>query len=93
MKKINRRLQHLLVALLIGFVLVNSIAFMHAYKLTHFSEDATEVSVTDISFLEKVDLLFTGVDNPRPQTQQMPDTAFEAINIKSNKELNAWMIK
>src|SRR3712207_6464088 len=92
-KQINKRLRYLLVTLLVGFVLLNAMAFMHAYKLTHFSDDATEASIADVSLLEKVDVLFTGVDNPRPRNQQVPDTVFEAITIKSNKLLDVWLIR
>ena len=91
--QLNKRIKWLLRLLLIVVVLLNAIAFMHAYKFTHFSKGGKSKSTTELSVWEKTSLLFTGVRNPRPQNTQAPDTAYETVLIQSNKLLEAWWIK
>ena len=52
----------------IVFAVINIVAFFHAYKFTHFSDG--QVSKTKsahrLTPFEKIEVLFTGIDNPRP---------------------------
>lgn len=89
----NKRIKWLLRLLLVGVVLLNAIAFMHAYKFTHFSNTGEGKPITELSAIEKAGLLLTGIDNPRPQNKAVPDTAYETVQIQSNKVLEAWWIK
>ena len=73
---------------------MNVVAFFHAYKFTHF--DSSKVKTKDaghLSFTQKLGVALFGVSNPRPRNIVIPDTAFETIRLKSNKEIECWLIK
>lgn len=89
-RKIIRRILWFLLFL---FVLVNVIAYMHAYKFTHFSDPSGKRTDNHLSAIEKLKLAFTGIDNPRPVNKAVPDHPYQTIKIKSNKELECWLIK
>ena len=45
------------------FIFMNIIAFLHAYKFTHFSnENKVRTDPKNVSVIEKIGLAFTGVD-------------------------------
>lgn len=80
--------------ILIVFILMNIVAFFHAYKFTHFSNTTKPKSRAEkMSFGEKALALFTGIDNPRPQNSTKPAHAFETITLESNKKIECWLIK
>ncbi len=92
MRKIFKRI---LWALLIVFVLMNVIAAIHAYKFTHFSatnEERTK-DPKQLSFGQKMSALFFGISNPRPVNKKLPQRPFETIKLKSNKEIECWLIE
>lgn len=89
-RKLVRRV---LWTLLVLFILANVIAFMHAYKFTHFTNSSVERTSNHLSLAEKLKTVFTGVNNPRPVNKKLPVRPYETIKIKSNKELEAWLIK
>jgi uncharacterized protein len=90
----NRKLvRRVLWTLLILVTLANIIAFMHAYKFTHFTTSSVERTSNHLSFAEKLRVVFTGVNNPRPVNKKKPDRVYQTIKIKSNKELECWLIK
>ncbi len=80
---------------LILFILMNIVAFFHAYKFTHFS--LTETSKTrdprKLSFSQKTNAILFGVNNPRPENKIIPDRPFETVKLKSNKIIECWLIK
>ncbi len=80
---------------IIGFISMNFIAYFHAYKFTHF--DATITTKTKeadkLSFVQKLNALFFGVKNPRPIGTKKPLTNYETIKLKSNKDIESWVIK
>ncbi len=80
---------------LILFILMNIVAYFHAYKFTHFS--LTETSKTrepkKLSFSEKIVTILFGVNNPRPENKIIPDRPFETVTLKSNKKIECWLIK
>jgi len=43
--------------------------------------------------LQKLQTLFTGVKNPRPESKTRPSLPYQSIKIKSNKLLDSWLIK
>jgi alpha-beta hydrolase superfamily lysophospholipase len=91
MKKWFRRLS---ATLLVLFLLVNSIAFFHARKFTHFDPDATQITdPSKVSLLKKVGILFTGVSLPKPWSNRKPDRPYETIFIQSNKRTACWSMK
>jgi len=83
----------LLWCLIIVFILINGIAYMHAYKFTHFADPSVEKTPKHLSFGQKIKTLFTGINNPRPANKQLPSRPFESIKVKSNVVLDCWMMK
>ena len=79
-----------------GFLLLNIVAFNHAWQFTHFS--AAEKSRTrdpeDLGIGDKIKTLFVGIDNPRP-TNQTPTEAFSPMFIPSREEMKmeAWLME
>lgn len=81
--------------LLIVFILLNIIAFFHAYKFTHFG-DNTLVRTSDpkeLTFIHRIKSLAFGINNPRPVNGQFPTKPFETIKLKSNKTIECWLMK
>lgn len=74
---------------------MNVIAFFHAYKFTHFdtSEGQRIKDARQLSFAQKLGLVLFGMDNPRPLNKKTPDKNFKTIRLKSNKEIECWLIK
>jgi len=73
---------------------MNTIAFFHAYKFTHFTNIKT-VKTKDpgkLTFGQKIKTLIFGIDNPRPENKTLPKTRFETIKLKSNREIECWSI-
>ena len=81
--------------LFIIFMMLNVIAFFHAYKFTHFTENKSKKtkSPEKLSALEKAKTLFLGVNNSKPKNIQFPTQKFQTIKVKSNKEIECWLIK
>jgi uncharacterized protein len=88
-------IKRLLWMLVVVFIVLNAIAFFHAYQFTHF--DSSDRSKTrdarQLSFIKKLGIVFFGIDNPRPHNKVTPDHQFETIRLKSNKEIECWLIK
>lgn len=91
-KKGIRRMIWILVVL---FVVMNVVAYFHAYRFTHFSE--ATISKTDspegLSTAEKISTLFFGVKNPRPENDRLPNSIYETVRIKGEFDLEAWHTK
>ncbi len=81
--------------IIVCFLVINCIAFFHAYKFTHFTTDNSEKTKTPdkLSKLEKAKTLFFGVNNPKPKNKKFPTQKFQTIRLKSNKEIECWLIK
>lgn len=81
--------------ILIAFLLMNVIAFVHAYKFTHFSDSFSEKtkSPENLSVVEKIQTLVFGVNNPKPKSKKNPTQQFDVVKLKSNKEIECWFIK
>src|SRR5450432_1374131 len=77
------------------FLLMNVVAFFHAYKFTHFSKDNVTKTkdAKHLSTADKIKILFCGIDNPRPVNKEVPSQKFETINLSSNKNIECWSIK
>jgi alpha-beta hydrolase superfamily lysophospholipase len=62
------------VILVSGFLALNAVAYMHAFRMTHFSQEGkcTE-SAEKLSFAQKVVVLFTGINARRPSSSVSPD--------------------
>jgi uncharacterized protein len=77
------------------FILMNVMAFFHAYKFTHFADNnlSKTKSPEKLSTFAKIQALFLGVSNPRPVNGPAPAQKFETIKLQSNKVIECWSIK
>lgn len=77
------------------FIIMNGIAFMHAYKLTHFSSStATKTKSPDkLNWLEKTETLFLGVSNPRPVNTMTPAQPYSTVYLPGNTKTECWLMK
>ncbi|RAW02762.1 alpha/beta hydrolase [Pseudochryseolinea flava] len=89
MKKLLKKLALLIAAV---FILMNVVAYIHAYRFTHFSTTATARTKdpTELTILDKLKVLFTGIANPRPLHQTIPSNAYETFSIASSEKLECW---
>ena len=89
-KKLRKRL---LVVLIAAFIVMNTVAFFHAYKFTHFSQDVIKTKTPEkLSTADKLKTLFLGVNNPRPENKTKPGRYFTTIELQSNKKISCWYI-
>jgi alpha-beta hydrolase superfamily lysophospholipase len=74
---------------------MNVVAYFHAYKFTHFSENnvARTKDAKKLSTIDKIKTVLFGVDNPRPINNGTPSQKFETIKLQSNKSIECWHIK
>lgn len=81
--------------ILIIFILINIVAFFHAYKFTHFTDNnlLKTKSPEKLSTFEKAKILLFGVNNPKPKNAKFPTQKYQTIKLKSNKEIECWLIK
>jgi uncharacterized protein len=90
-----KKLKRFLLIVLAGFLLLNVIAFFHAYKFTHFNT-TIKTKTQDpkkLSFAKKIKTIFLGIDNPRPENKIVPGRPYQTIRLKSNKIIECWLIK
>lgn len=89
----KRTLKRILRFLFILFVVLNIVAYFHAYSFTHFSNTAKARTSQSPSFAQKLKVLFTGINNPRPVNATLPAVPFETVTIQSNKKLQCWLLR
>lgn len=91
----NKMMRRLLFVLLFIFILMNVVAFFHAYRFTHFSSRDNEKTKppSTLSTGEKLQTLFFGIKNPRPVNGGFPSQPFQTVTLQSNKRIECWYIK
>jgi hypothetical protein len=90
----NKQLKYIKWSIIAGFLLLNVMAYNHAYKFTHFTKiEGKRVEPEDLSFTSKLKVLFFGVDNFRPINTQQPEQSYKTITIQSRKALACWQIE
>lgn len=74
---------------------MNVIAYSHAYKFTHFTNDevAKTSSTNDLSVFNKLKLLVFGIDNPRPRNIKFPSKPYKTIILEGEVKLECWYIR
>jgi alpha-beta hydrolase superfamily lysophospholipase len=93
MKRTRLRLSYLLLAL---FAAMNAVAFFHAWRFTHFSNEPGLHSPNpeQLGPGKKLWLLFTGIRNPKPQNGPQPRFPVKTVTITSpNGPLEAWFAR
>jgi dipeptidyl aminopeptidase/acylaminoacyl peptidase len=94
--KLKRRLIIFLALLLGGFIALNAVAYRQAWAMMHFTSDGVRTEKPEnLSFGKKIEVLFCGVDLPRPHSSLTPDKlglACRAIVIPETNgiRLGAW---
>ena len=89
----KRRSRFLLLLSLTSFGLLNAVAFMHAWRLTHFTTASGPRSPKpeQLTGRQKLTLLLTGIRNPKPLCGPRPDFPVATVTIASpNGPLEAW---
>ncbi len=79
-------------AFLCLFVFANAIAAMQAYKFTHYKAEGVKSESLHLTPLKKLQLLITGIDNPRPKNLVTPAHSYTTVHIKSNVDIACWYI-
>ncbi len=96
-KKVSKKgkyIKRIVWAFAVIFLFMNAVAFVHAYRFTHFSEGNTPRPNTDqLSTSEIVKMLLFGVQNPRPENTLRPGRAFGTVRLYGNKKIECWSIK
>ena len=90
------RLRWLLLLPLIGFAALNAVAFFHAWRFTHFSNEPGVHSPNpeQLSPGRKLWVLLTGIRNPKPRNGPKPSFPVETVRIASpNGALEAWFAR
>lgn len=91
----RERSKRIILYLALIFVLMNIIAYFHAYKFTHFTD--TNVSKTKsaekLNVIDKVKVVLLGIDNPRLTNKTTPSQKFETLKLRSSKAIECWSIK
>lgn len=95
MKLFKKHLRKIFFILAAIFVFINFIAYNHAYKFTHFSEDNVirTKDPKELSITEKISVLIMGIDNPKPKHTSYPSQEFETIKLTSAETIECWYIK
>lgn len=77
---------------IITFVAMNVIAAFHAYKFTHLSKEKVvrTKNPDELTFLEKLNTLFFGINNPKPINEVKPSQDYETVFIEGNE---CWWLK
>src|SRR5688572_6009214 len=94
----KRFIKVLAFTLLLGIVLLNALAWMHAKSMTHFVNGGERTAKPEaLSFPRKVWTLLTGVNIPRPTNSRNPKDmglAYEVheIKVSDHLSLEAWSI-
>lgn len=80
--------------MIVAVLLVNAVAFLHAYRFTHFSSTdiARSELATNTSFAKKLKMLLIGIDNPRPQNRTLPSVPYETIALEGTAALEGWLM-
>jgi uncharacterized protein len=75
------------------FVLMNTMAFFHAYHFTHFSKNQGQQVSQVPAWWGKLKLMFLGVSNPKPMAQALPSKPYQDLLIDGEWPVHAWFFE
>lgn len=79
--------------LLVILILLNVVAAIHAFKFTHYSNDVSaKTDARQLTAADKIKILFTGVNNPKPLNQTKPSDAYKHIVLKGRGDIDCWFL-
>ncbi|RYD52768.1 MAG: alpha/beta fold hydrolase [Sphingobacteriales bacterium] len=82
---IARRLFRKLLGLLLGlFVVLNAVAAFHAWHFTHFAPSTANRTLPpdQLSRLQRLKILFTGISLPKPVAHSQPAVEYEDVQLE-----------
>lgn len=88
--------KRLLLASCLGFVAINTLAYMHAYKFTHFAKAGKGTKdFEEMDLWDKLALVATGFVNTKEVLGNLPKSKFERIKLKvrDQQKIACWHIK
>lgn len=76
------------------FIILNIIAYFHAYKFTHYTDQPVEKTKdpSKLSTSDKIKTALFGINNPRPTNSATPLQSYSNITLNSNKKIACWHI-
>ncbi len=78
--------------LFVIFILLNIVAAIHAYKFTHYSNEVSaKTDARQLTTADKIKILFTGVNNPKPKNQPKPH-AYQHLVLKGRGNIDCWLL-
>jgi alpha-beta hydrolase superfamily lysophospholipase len=89
-------IKRVFISCLLLFILLNWLAYNHAYRFTHFVEEKLPVpaKAEQLSTLAKINTLFWGINIPKPINKQNPQLKFENIKLQSaDYQIDTWLIE
>lgn len=91
----RKHVRKVVYALVLLFILMNVVAYMHAYKFTHFAKGNFERTADpkSLSLFTRLKVLATGVDNPRPRHKEKPSRQFSVLTVNSTETLECWSMQ
>ncbi|MFY8107392.1 MAG: alpha/beta hydrolase [Bacteroidia bacterium] len=77
---------------IIIFLILNIIAFAHAYRFTHFKLDKSPRTKEpkNLSLVNKIKTIVWGVNIPKPTNGDKVPNDYKVLSIKSNKLIECW---
>lgn len=77
---INKKtIRNVLIGAFLLLLLMNLVAYLHAWNFTHFtSQENRTPPPEELTTLEKINVLFTGVSLPRPENYTIPEVDYES---------------
>lgn len=83
----------LLLLVALGIISSILISYIHAYQFTHFSSTSeTRTDPKNLTAVDKIGLLFTGIQNPHQKDLIFPSTNYKTFYIAGDKRLESWYI-
>ena len=88
------RKRNILGLVVLAIVVLNIVAYFHAYKFTHFSDDnKTRTDPKELTFFGKLETLAFGVDNPRPLNTNKPARPFKTLVVPHETDtIECWYV-
>lgn len=92
----RKKLKYSLITIFIAFLIMNILIAIHAYRFSHYNDEAPVITASDIletSLWDKAKLALSGVDIPKPRTQSFPES-YSDIEIETKRgKLAGWILR
>lgn len=81
--------------LTVAFVFINTIAFFHAYKFTHYAVEKADKtkSPEQLTTVGKIEAILFGVGNPKPVNESFPVQEYETITLQTEEKIEGWYVR